>query len=249
MKLDILVFAAHPDDAEFGCAGTIMSHVAKGYKVGVVDLTRGEMGTRGTVEARSQEVADASDIMGLSVRENLHFEDVFFEDDKSHRLKVIQVIRKYKPEFVICNAPEDRHPDHAKASELVLKACFMSGLRKIETEDGTEKQQAWRPKQVFQYIQSNYIKPDFVIDISGYWDKKLEVIKAFRSQIFSESYDAKTEESTTFISKPEFLDFMKSRAREFGHAIGVEYGEGFLSTKTMGLDNIFNLDTNKEGLL
>ena len=247
MKLDVLVFAAHPDDAEFGCAGTIMSHVAQGYKVGVIDLTRGEMGTRGTIEGRFQEAKDASDIMDLSVRENLHFEDVFFEDDKEHRLKVAGILRKYQPEIVFCNAPEDRHPDHAKASNLVMKACFIAGLEKVETFDKSEKQVAWRPKQVFQYIQSNYLKPDFVVDITGFWDKKLECIKAFRSQIFNEKYE--NQEKVTFISKPEFLDFMKSRAREFGHAIGVPYGEGFISTKTIGVHNVFDLNVNKEGLL
>jgi len=184
LKLDILVLAAHPDDAELGCSGTIAAQVAKGNKVGVVDLTHGEMGTRGTPELRLQEAAHAAEILGLSIRENMGFQDIFFKDDTEHQLKLIQVIRKYQPEIVLANAITDRHPDHGKGASLAANACFMSGLTKIETWQDGVKQAAWRPKFVYHYIQNNYIQPDFIVDISEFWDTKVQSIAAFSSQFY-----------------------------------------------------------------
>jgi len=237
LKLDILVFAAHPDDAELGCSGTIAAQVAKGHKVGIVDLTHGEMGTRGTPELRLQEAADAAQILGLAARENMGFQDVFFKDDAEHQLKLIQVIRKYQPEIVLANAVTDRHPDHGKGSSLATNACFMSGLTKIETWQDGVKQAAWRPKFVYHYIQNNYIQPDFILDISEFWDTKVQSIAAFGSQF----YDPKSKEPASFISSPEFLPFIESRAREFGHRIHVKYGEGFTVERFIGVSDLFNL--------
>ena len=237
LKLDILVLAAHPDDAELGCSGTIAAQVAKGNKVGVVDLTHGEMGTRGTPELRLQEAAHAAEILGLSIRENMGFQDIFFKDDTEHQLKLIQVIRKYQPEIVLANAITDRHPDHGKGASLATNACFMSGLTKIETWQDGVKQAAWRPKFVYHYIQNNYIQPDFIVDISEFWDTKVQSIAAFGSQF----YDPKSKEPVSFISSPEFLPFIESRAREFGHRIHVKYGEGFTVERFIGVSDLFNL--------
>ena len=236
-KLDILVIAAHPDDAELGCSGTIAAHIAKGYKVGIVDLTHGEMGTRGTPEIRLQESEEAARILGLSARENLGFKDIYFKDDEAHQLELIKVIRKYQPEIVLANAITDRHPDHGKGSSLASNACFMSGLRKIETELDGVAQQAWRPKFVYHYIQNNYIQPDFIVDISAHWDTKVASIMAFKSQF----YDPSSQEPSSFISSPEFLPFVESRSREFGHRIMVKYGEGFTVERFIGVDNLFDL--------
>ena len=236
-KLDILVIAAHPDDAELGCSGTIAAHIAKGYKVGIVDLTHGEMGTRGTPEIRLQESDEAARILGLSARENLGFKDIYFKDDEAHQLELIKVIRKYQPEIVLANAITDRHPDHGKGSSLASNACFMSGLRKIETELDGVAQQAWRPKFVYHYIQNNYIQPDFIVDITAHWDTKVASIMAFKSQF----YDPSSQEPSSFISSPEFLPFIESRSREFGHRIMVKYGEGFTVERFIGVDNLFDL--------
>ncbi len=236
-KLDILVIAAHPDDAELGCSGTIAAHVAKGYKVGIVDLTKGEMGTRGTPETRIQESNEAALILGLSARENLGFADVFFSDDKQHQHELIRIIRKYQPEIVLANAVSDRHPDHGKASSLATHACFMSGLRKIETSIEGTAQEPWRPKFVYHYIQNNYIQPDFIFDISEYWDVKVASIMAFKSQF----YDPSSQEPASFISSPEFLPFIESRSREFGHRILAKYGEGFTVERFIGVDDLFDL--------
>lgn len=236
-KLDILVLAAHPDDAELGCSGTIAAQVAKGNKVGIVDLTHGEMGTRGTPELRLQEAAKAAQILGLTVRENMGFEDVFFKDDAAHQLKLVQVIRKYQPEIVLANAVTDRHPDHGKGASLAKNACFMSGLTKIETWHDGNKQAAWRPKFVYHYIQNNYIQPDFIVDISAHWETKVKSISAFGSQFF----DPKSQEPASFISSPEFLPFIESRAREFGHRIHVKYGEGFTVERFIGVVDLFDL--------
>ncbi|MCS5489450.1 bacillithiol biosynthesis deacetylase BshB1 [Algoriphagus limi] len=236
-KLDILVIAAHPDDAELGCSGTIAAHVAKGYKVGIVDLTQGEMGTRGTPETRVKEAADASKILGLSARENMGFQDVYFQDDTSHQLALVKVIRKYQPDIVLANAISDRHPDHGKGSSLASKACFMSGLRKIETSMDGELQQPWRPKFVYHFIQNNYIEPDFVVDITDYWDVKIKSILAFKSQF----YDPNSKEPESFISDPDFLPFIEARAREMGHKILATYGEGFTVERMMGVENLFDL--------
>ncbi len=237
MKLDILVIAAHPDDAELGCSGTIAAHVAKGYKVGIVDLTQGEMGTRGTPEIRMEESAAAAKVLGLSARENLGFKDIFFKDDESHQLELIKVIRKYRPEIVLANAVSDRHPDHGKGASLATHACFMSGLRRIETQlDGVE-QEAWRPKFVYHYIQNNYIEPDFIVDVSAHWDTKIASIMAFKSQF----YDPNSKEPLSFISSPEFLPFIESRSRELGHRIMTKYGEGFTVERYIGVADLFDL--------
>jgi bacillithiol biosynthesis deacetylase BshB1 len=237
MKLDILVLSAHPDDAELGCGGTIAKHVALGHKVGLVDFTRGELGTRGTPETRAVE-ANAAKILGVEVRENLGLKDGFFRNDSDHQLKVIQAIRKFKPDVVLCNAIYDRHVDHGKGASLAYDACFLSGLVKIETTDEHgKKQEAWRPKVVYHYIQSQLIEPDFIVDISGYWDTKIEAIKAFKTQFF----DPNSEEPETYISSPAFLKMVESRALEFGHALGVKHGEGYTTRRYLGVDNLFDL--------
>ncbi|MBB6610145.1 bacillithiol biosynthesis deacetylase BshB1 [Pontibacter sp. Tf4] len=238
MKLDILAFASHPDDAELGCAGTIVAHIAAGKKAGIVDLTRGELGTRGTPETRAAEAAAASEILGLSIRENLGFADGFFVNDKAHQLKVVEKIRQYKPELVLMNAIHDRHPDHGKGSQLVSEACFLAGLKMIETfgPEG-EQQEAWRPKAVYHFIQDRYIKPDVVVDITPYWEKKLESIRAFKSQF----YNPEDTSQNTYISSPEFMEFIEARAKEYGHAIGVTYGEGFTVERLIGVKNLFDL--------
>lgn len=236
-KLDILVIAAHPDDAELGCSGTIAAHIAKGYKVGIVDLTHGEMGTRGTSEIRLQESAEAARILGLSARENMGFKDIYFKDDEAHQLELIKVIRKYQPEIVLANAITDRHPDHGKGSSLASNACFMSGLRRIETVLDGVSQAAWRPKFVYHYIQNNYINPDFIVDISEHWDTKVASIMAFKSQFF----DPSSQEPASFISSPEFLPFVESRSREFGHRIMAKYGEGFTIERFIGVKDLFDL--------
>jgi bacillithiol biosynthesis deacetylase BshB1 len=225
MKLDILVMAAHPDDAELSCAGTILKHIAAGKKVGIVDFTRGELGTRGTPEIRLQESADATKILGLQARENLGIRDGFFRNDEETQLKLIEVIRKYQPDIVLANALEDRHPDHGKGAQLAIDACFLSGLRQIKTGDLP----AWRPAQVYHYIQDRYLEPDFVVDISSQWDQKEAAIRAFKSQFF----DPNSAEPASYISSPDFLNFIQARAMEMGHKIGVKYGEGFQSQKTL----------------
>lgn len=237
MKLDILVLAAHPDDAELGCSGTIAAHVAKGYKVGIVDFTQGEMGTRGTPETRLKESKDAAKILGLAARENMGFKDIYFKDDEFHQHELIRVIRKYQPDIVLANAVSDRHPDHGKGSSLASNACFMSGLRRIETIQDGLAQQPWRPKFVYHYIQNNYIQPDFIFDISAYWDTKVASIMAFKSQF----YDPTNQEPASFISSPEFLPFIESRAREFGHRIMAKYGEGFTIERFIGVNDLFDL--------
>jgi bacillithiol biosynthesis deacetylase BshB1 len=219
MKLDILVMAAHPDDAELSCAGTILKHIAEGKKVGIVDFTQGELGTRGTPEIRLKESADATKILGLHARENLCIRDGFFINDEETQLKLIEIIRKYQPEVVLANALEDRHPDHGKGAQLAIDACFLSGLRQIKTGDLS----AWRPKQVYHYIQDRYLEPDFVIDITAHWDQKEAAIRAFKSQFF----DPNSVEPASYISSPDFLNFIQARAMEMGHKIGVKYGEGF----------------------
>jgi len=236
-KLDVLVFAAHPDDAELGCSGTIASLVSQGKKVGIVDFTQGEMGTRGTPEIRLQESDKAARILQLSARENMGFKDIFFKDDEYHQLKLVEIIRKYQPEIVLANAISDRHPDHGKGSSLASHACFMSGLRKIETSYNGKNQLPWRPKLVYHYIQNNFINPDFVVDITPFWDVKIASILAFESQF----YNPDSKEPSSFISDPEFLPFIEARAREYGHKIMVKYGEGFTIERMPGVSNLFDL--------
>jgi bacillithiol biosynthesis deacetylase BshB1 len=230
MKLDILVMAAHPDDAELSCAGTILKHIAAGKKVGIVDFTRGELGTRGTPEIRLQESADATKILGLHARENLGIRDGFFRNDEETQLKLIEVIRKYQPEIVLANALEDRHPDHGKGAQLAIDACFLSGLRQVKTGDLP----AWRPSKVYHYIQDRYLEPDFVVDISTHWDQKEAAIRAFKSQFF----DPTSAEPASYISSPDFLNFIQARGMEMGHKIGVKYGEGFQSQKTLEVKSL-----------
>lgn len=237
MKLDILVFAVHPDDAELGCSGTILKHIALGKKVGIVDFTRGELGTRGTAETRDEEAAESAKILGLHVRENLRFKDGFFKNDETHQLEVIKMVRKYQPEIILTNALHDRHPDHARAGDLANDAIFLSGLIKVETKLDGVSQAAWRPRLVLQYIQDRYIEPDIIIDITDFIDQKQECIRAFKTQFDSKD----NKEPQTYISSPEFLDSVTGRAREFGKQIGVKYGEGFTSRKLLGIDNLFEL--------
>ena len=231
MKLDILVFAAHPDDAELSCAGIILNQIAKGQKVGIIDLTKGELGTRGTPELRRQEAEKAKQVLGVSVRENLGLKDGFFENDEDSMYKIISSIRKYQPEVVLANALEDRHPDHGRAAELVKRAFFLAGLAKIETQ-----QEVWRPKALYHYIQDTWLKPDVIVDISPYWEKKREAILAFGSQFHSENMN--TEEPQTYISSSNFLYYIEARAREMGHAIGVAFGEGLMKSKPIGINDL-----------
>lgn len=237
MKLDILVLAVHPDDAELGCSGTILKHIALGKKVGIIDFTRGELGTRGTAETRDTEAADSARILGLHARENLKFKDAFFENDEPHRLEVIRMIRKYQPEIVLSNALHDRHPDHKRAGDLSNDAVFLSGLLKIETFDEGVAQQPWRPRLLLQYVQDTYIQPDVIVDITPYMETKLESIRAFKTQFFNPEVDG----PETYISSPEFFESAIGRAREFGKSIGATFGEGFTSRKLLGVDNLFDL--------
>jgi bacillithiol biosynthesis deacetylase BshB1 len=238
LKLDILVLPVHPDDAELGCTGVILKEIAAGKKVGIADLTRGELGTRGSAEIRKAEAATAADILGLAVRENLGIPDGFFENTKEYQLKVISAIRKYQPEIIITNAYHDRHPDHGRANQLVEASCFLSGLRKIETFNGDTLQEAWRPKQVLHFIQDNYIKPDILVDVTDFWDKKVESIMAYGSQFFNPNWE---NEPQTYISSPEFIQVVEARAREFGKSINVKFAEGFTSRKILGVDSLFQL--------
>lgn len=239
MKLDILAIGVHPDDVELACAGTLLAHIALGKKVGILDLTEGEMGTRGTPEGRLEEAKASAEILGLSVRENASMSDVFFQNNSGHQLQLIHYIRKYRPDVVLANAINDRHPDHARAAELIRDSCFYSGLRKIETLDSEgNPQEAWRPKQVFHFVQDRYIKPDFIVDITPYWAKKREAILAFKSQFFVPEYQATSTEPQSYISTPDFLNFLEARAAEFGHAIGVKYGEGFTSDRALGVSDL-----------
>ncbi len=236
MKLDILVFGAHPDDAELGAGATIAKEVAAGKKVGIVDLTRGELGTRGTAEIRDAEAAKAAEILGVRIRENLEFADGFFTNDKEHQLEIIRMIRKYRPEIVLCNAVDDRHIDHAKGAKLVSDAAFLSGLLKIDTKlDGDDQwQEPWRPKWVYHYIQWKNLTPDFVVDVSGFIDKKHEAIMAYSSQF----YDPKSDEPETPISSKNFLESVHYRARDLGRLIGVAHAEGFTVERMLAVESL-----------
>lgn len=239
MKLDILVFGAHPDDAELGAGATMAKEIANGKKVGIVDLTRGELGTRGTAEIRDAEAAKAAQILGVSVRENLEFADGFFVNDKPHQIEIIRMVRKYQPEIVLCNAIDDRHIDHGKGAKLVSDACFLSGLVKIDTKvDGGENwQEPWRPKLVYHYIQWKNLNPDFVVDVSGYMEKKKEAILAYGSQFF----DPNSEEPQTPISSKNFLDSVEYRARDLARLIGTEHAEGFNVERFVAVDRLTDL--------
>lgn len=237
MKLDILAFGAHPDDVELGCGATVAKEVSLGKKVGIVDLTRGELGTRGSADLRDEEAANAATILGVAVRENVRFADGFFTNDKEHQLEIIKMIRKYKPDVVLCNAIDDRHIDHPKGSKLVSDACFLSGLLKIETELNGEAQEKWRPKQVYHYIQWKNIEPDFVIDVTGFMDKKIDSVKAYSSQFF----DPSSKEPETPITSKNFIDSIGYRANDLGRLIGVEHAEGFTSERYVAVENLDKL--------
>jgi len=237
MKLDILAFGAHPDDIELSCAGTLALQVSKGYKCGMVDLTRGEMGTRGTPEIRAEEAQEAARLLGIEVRENLGFKDGFFTNDAAHQLEVVKMIRKYRPEIVMANAPTDRHPDHGRGAEVVKTAVFLAGLRKIETELDGEAQEAYRPNLLLHYIQFQNLRPDVIVNIGEHMETKLKAVKAYKSQF----YDPGSDEPKTVISSKNFLDSIVYRAQDMGRLIGAEYGEGFLSSQDLGTDDIMNL--------
>lgn len=235
MKLDILAIGSHPDDVELACSGTLISEVRRGKKAGIIDLTQGELGTRGTVETRYQEAAHAAKIMGLSVRENLKMRDGFFKNDEAHQLQLVKAIRKYRPEIVLGNTLEDRHPDHGRAGWLIYDACFLAGLRAIKTQDDEGKEQErWRPKILLQYIQDRFFEPDFIVDISHVWEERMEAIKAYTTQFAGGSDD----EPQTYISTSDFMEALTARARLLGKRIGVKYGEGFLSKKDIGIRSL-----------
>ncbi len=237
MKLDILAFGAHPDDVELGAAGTIAKEVSLGKKVGIIDLTRGELGSRGSAEIRDEEARKGAEVLGVSIRENLRFKDGFFVNDEVHQMEIIKIIRKYKPEIVLCNAIEDRHIDHAKGSKLVSDACFLSGLLKIETSLDGKKQDHWRPKQVYHYIQWKNIEPDFVVDISDFINLKREAVLAYSSQF----YDPNSNEPVTPIASKNFLDSIDYRAQDFGRLVGVDYAEGFTAERYLAINSLSNL--------
>lgn len=239
MKLDILAIGAHPDDVELGCGATLAKEISKGKKVGIIDLTRGELGTRGTAEMRDQEAENAAKILGVTIRTNMEFTDGFIVNDKWHQIELIKMIRLYQPEIVICNAIEDRHIDHAKASKLVSDACFLSGLIKIDTkhEDHDDWQEAWRPKAVYHYIQWKDIEPDIVVNVTGFMQTKLNAVMAYSSQF----YDPKSNEPETPISSKNFTDSIEYRARNSGRLIGTEYGEGFTVERYPAVESLFDL--------
>jgi bacillithiol biosynthesis deacetylase BshB1 len=237
MKLDILAFGAHPDDVELGCAGTLAKEVALGKKIGIVDLTQGELGTRGSAALRKTEAARAAEILGIAVRENLGFADGFFTNDQKHQMAVIAMLRKYRPDIVLCNAVADRHIDHGKGSKLVSDACFLSGLQKIKTSFEGAIQEQWRPKLVYHYIQWQSLEPDFVVDITGYIDLKIAAVMAYGSQFF----DPDSQEPQTPISSKNFTDSISYRARDLGRLVGTEYAEGFTVERYPAVDSLDKL--------
>lgn len=240
MKLYVLAFGVHPDDVELSCSGTLINEVKKGNAAGVVDLTQGELGTRGTIETRKKEASDAAAIMGLSIRENLCMRDGFFKNDEEHQLKVIRAIRKYQPEIILANVLDDRHPDHGRAGHLLRESCFLAGLSKIETFDDEGKpQQRWRPKQVLHYIQDRFFEPNLIVDISDVFEQRMEAIKAYATQfhVNEDSFSG----TQTYISTPDFAESLIARARLMGKRIGVKYGEGFISQKSIGIRGLGDL--------
>jgi bacillithiol biosynthesis deacetylase BshB1 len=232
MKLDILVFGAHPDDVELGCGGTIIKAVQEGKKVGVIDLTKGELGTRGNAEKRLEESVLAGKIMGIDIRENMNFKDGFFKDDEEHKIEIIKRLRKYRPEIVITNAISDRHPDHSRSAQITVDSCFLSGLEKIDT-----KQEVWRPKSIYHYIQFNELDPDIVVDISKQLDLKYKAIKAYSSQF----YNPKSKEKDTIISSKSFLESVEYRAKDLGRQSNCKYAEGFISNQMIKVDSLFDI--------
>ena len=237
MKVDILAIGSHPDDVELGCSGTIAKEISNGKRVGIIDLTRGELGTRGTAKIREKEANHAAEILKVSFRENLNFKDGFFKNDEEHQLKLIQAIRKYRPNFILCNAPDDRHIDHPKGAKLVVDACFLSGLKKIESSLEGNKQEPWRPSNIYHYIQWKSLKPDFVVDISNHFKTKIKSVKAFKSQF----YDGNETVHNTPISTKNFLESIEYRARDLGRLTNVNYGEGFIAARIPLVENISEL--------
>ena len=235
MKLDVLAIGAHPDDVELGCSGTLINEVKKGKQVGIIDLTQGELGTRGTVETRYLEAADAARIMGIAVRENLKMRDGFFKNDEAHQLQLVKALRTYRPDIVIGNVLEDRHPDHGRAGHLIYDACFLSGLKQVvTTDDAGNEQEKWRPRYLLHYIQDRFYEPDLIVDVTEVWEQRLKAVKAYKTQFLSPG----SEEPQTYISSPEFFESIISRARLLGKRIGVPYAEGFLSKKSIGIKNL-----------
>jgi bacillithiol biosynthesis deacetylase BshB1 len=237
MKLHILAIAAHPDDTELSCSGTLLKHISLGYNCGVLDLTSGELGTRGNAQLRLEEAENAAKILGLQVRDNLKMADGFFKNDQEHQLEIIKKIRQYQPELVLCNAVTDRHPDHGRAAQLASEACFYSGLRRIQTQLNGQEQQSWRPKAVYHYIQDKQLKPDIVVDVTEFVEKKMEAIRAFKSQFYNP--DSKEPESP--ISVKNFLDLVKGKMSVFGRDAGFEYAEGYTVERTPGVTDLFKL--------
>lgn len=242
MKLDILAIGVHPDDVELSCAGVLIMEKRKGKTTGILDLTKGELGTRGTAATRKQEANDAAKVLGVSVRENIGLADGFFENNKESQLKIIQVIRKYQPDFIFCNSIDDRHPDHGRSAKLVEDAAFLSGLRKIQTKEKGKAQQPWRPAYIFHYLQDYYHTPNFVVDISAAIDQKVEAIKCYKTQFYTKGY--KSDEPQTYISSPEFLNTIIGRTAEFGKHIGVKHAEGFVTRKMIGLNGLDGIVKN-----
>lgn len=237
MTLDILAFGAHPDDVELGCGATIAKEIAHGKKVGIIDLTQGELGTRGTAITRKEEASNAAKILGVEIRENLGFADGFFTNDKEHQLKIIQMIRKYRPEIVLCNAIEDRHIDHGKGSNVVSDACFLAGLTKVETTLNGEQQKAYRPKVVYHYIQWKNIEPDFVVDVTGFMDKKLDAVLAYKTQFFDEN----SKEPATPITSKNFIQSVTYRAQDLGRLINKDFAEGFTTERYVAVNTLADL--------
>ncbi len=242
MKIDLLAIGVHPDDVELSCCGTILKHLSLGKTAGLLDLTRGELGSRGTADIRDKEAADSASIMGVSFRENLRMADGFFQYTQDNLLKIVAVIRKYQPEIVLANSIDDRHPDHGRAAKLCADACFYSGLKRIETKDAAgNPQEHWRPKAVYHYIQDKRIEPDFVVDITGFMDKKLECMQAFSSQFFNPKVAGYEDEPQTPISGEAFFEYIRASGRVFGRPLGVEFAEGFTTNRTLGVGNLFHL--------
>jgi N-acetylglucosamine malate deacetylase 1 len=238
IKLNILAIGVHPDDVELSCSGTLLRHMALGKKAGIVDLTKGELGTRGNADLRMKEAERASEILGITVRENLGMADGFFTIDQEHLMKLVRIIRKYKPDIILCNAVKDRHPDHGRAARLVSEASFLSGLRKIKTlSDKDEDQEAWRPSALYHYIQDNWMDPNIVVDISEYMDQKMKAIRAYESQFYKEGSD----EPETMISTAAFMEFIQSRAMQFGRLIKTAYGEGYTVERPIGSKDLTSL--------
>lgn len=240
-NIDILAFGVHPDDVELGCSGTLLKHISMGYSVGLIDLTRGELGTRGSAEIRTIEAKNAAERLQAKFRINLDMEDGFFQDNLENQFKLIEVIRRFKPTLVLLNAIKDRHPDHGRAAKMVADACFYAGLSKISTSFNSIAQEAWRPKYVYHYIQDHNLKPDFVIDITEFMDEKLNLVKTFKSQFYLPTATEYQEEKETPISGADFLDFLSAKARSYGREAGFTYAEGFTTVRTPGIQNLFDL--------